>query len=124
ASLDGKGVENIVRAGDLTDTDFIVSVFAEIAEAAGPAAILVNNVGGSQRGKSTPFAAADPVMLDEMLALNLRPTVWATRQVIQGMRENGWGRIVNITSEAAFRGTVRIWDYSAAKAGVVGFTRS
>jgi acetoacetyl-CoA reductase/3-oxoacyl-[acyl-carrier protein] reductase len=40
------------------------------------------------------------------------------------MKKRGWGRIVNITSEAAFRGSERMWDYGAAKGGIVTFTRS
>ncbi len=124
AALDEQGVESFTRAGDMTDSDFIVAAFAEIAADFGAADILVNNVGGSQRGNAALFATADLAMFDAMIDLNLRSTVWSTRQVVAGMQQRGWGRIVNITSEAAFRGTSRFWDYGAAKAGVVGFTRA
>jgi acetoacetyl-CoA reductase/3-oxoacyl-[acyl-carrier protein] reductase len=124
AQLGDQGTAAYTRVGDMTDTDFIVAAFAEITHGFGEADILVNNVGGSQRGKAALFATADLAMFDQMIDLNLRSTVWATRQVVAGMQQRGWGRIVNITSEAAFRGTARFWDYGAAKAGVVGFTRS
>ena len=124
AELDRLGVDAFTVAGDLTDSDFIVTAFADIAEGFGNADILVNNVGGSQRGNAALFATADLAMFDAMIDLNLRSTVWACRQVVAGMQQRGWGRIVNITSEAAFRGTARFWDYGAAKAGIVGFTRA
>lgn len=124
ANLDGLGGGAFSVAGDMTDSGFIVDAFAKIARDFGEADILVNNVGGSQRGKAALFATADLAMFDAMIDLNLRSTVWASRQVVAGMQQRGWGRIVNITSEAAFRGTARFWDYGAAKAGVVGFTRA
>lgn len=124
AELSRLGAEAFTVTGDLTDGGFIVAAFADIARGFGEADILVNNVGGSQRGKAALFATADLAMFDEMIDLNLRSTVWASRQVVAGMQARGWGRIVNITSEAAFRGTARFWDYGAAKAGIVGFTRA
>jgi acetoacetyl-CoA reductase/3-oxoacyl-[acyl-carrier protein] reductase len=118
------GGEIATWGGDLTDTGRIVAIFGEIREELGPVDILVNNVGGSMRGQAVRFADSDLSSFDQMIGLNLRPTVWASRQVIGEMKQRGWGRIVNITSEAAFRGSERMWDYGAAKGGIVTFTRS
>jgi acetoacetyl-CoA reductase/3-oxoacyl-[acyl-carrier protein] reductase len=123
-AIRGAGGEIAVWGGDLTDTDRIVAIFTEIRAQLGAVDILVNNVGGSMRGQAVRFAESDLSSYEHMLALNLRPTVWASRQVIADMKERGWGRIVNITSEAAFRGSERMWDYGAAKGGIVTFTRS
>jgi len=118
------GGEISTWAGDLTDTDRIVTIFGEVRDKLGPVDILVNNVGGSMRGQAVRFAESDLSSFDHMIGLNLRPTVWSSRQVIGDMKERGYGRIVNITSEAAFRGSERMWDYGAAKGGIVTFTRS
>ncbi len=118
------GGEISTWAGDLTDTGRIVAIFGEVRDKLGPVDILVNNVGGSMRGQAVRFAESDLSSFDHMIGLNLRPTVWSSRQVIDEMKARGWGRIVNITSEAAFRGAERMWDYGAAKGGIVTFTRS
>ena len=106
-AIRGAGGEIASWAGDLTDTARIVAIFAEIRAQLGAVGILVNNVGGSMRGQAVRFAESDLSSYEHMLALNLRPTVWASRQVIGEMKQRGWGRIVNITSEAAFRGAAR-----------------
>jgi acetoacetyl-CoA reductase/3-oxoacyl-[acyl-carrier protein] reductase len=104
--------------------DSIVEAIREIKQRAGPIDILVNNLGQSGRERACYFTESDLSTFDFLLDINLRTTVWASRQVIGDMKARGWGRIINITSEAAFTGGPRSWDYSAAKAGVVGFTRA
>jgi NAD(P)-dependent dehydrogenase (short-subunit alcohol dehydrogenase family) len=59
-----------------------------------------------------------------MLAVNLSGTFYCTRAVLDGMRQAGWGRVVNIASTAGQRGYAYVAAYAAAKHGVVGFTRS
>jgi NAD(P)-dependent dehydrogenase (short-subunit alcohol dehydrogenase family) len=59
-----------------------------------------------------------------MLSINLRSCVLCTDAVVPEMRRRRTGRIVNVTSEAAFNGAARNWDYAAAKSGITGFTRA
>ena len=59
-----------------------------------------------------------------MLAINLKSCILCSRQVTDDMRQKRRGKIINIASESAVNGSPRCWDYSAAKAGVIGFTRA
>ncbi len=109
---------------DLLKLDAIEAVFAKVAADLGPVDILVNNVGGSARKKSSEFWCAAPETIEFIVTLNLFATLRCTRQVVAGMRERKWGKIVNISSDAAFHGDPNIVDYATAKAGILGFTRS
>lgn len=96
--------------------------FARIAEDFGPVSILVNNAGIA--GKAAPLNE----QLDEdwarMIAINLMGVVHSTRAVLPGMRERGYGRVVNIASIAGKEGNPNMTPYSATKAAVIGFTKS
>jgi NAD(P)-dependent dehydrogenase (short-subunit alcohol dehydrogenase family) len=81
----------------------------------------VNNAGAAE---SAPFERTDAGMLDRMLAVNLTGTFLCCRAVLPGMREAGWGRIVNVASTAGLKGYAYVSAYCAAKHGVVGLTRS
>ena len=85
----------------------------------GPITRLVNNVGAV-----FPAAVEDQTMaqLDASFALNLRCAIQCTQGVLGGMREAGFGRIVNMTSRAALGKELRT-AYAAAKAGLIGVTR-
>lgn len=89
---------------------------------AAPIDVLVNCAGVTIAGR-----AVDEVSLAEwnlQIGVNLTGTFLCTRAVIPGMRERGWGRIVNIASALATRGLPGSSAYAASKAGVVGFTRA
>ncbi|WP_158588454.1 SDR family NAD(P)-dependent oxidoreductase [Henriciella mobilis] len=109
---------------DCTELDAVEGTFAEIREELGDPAYLVNNVGGHARTKATDFLDSDVRTLDHMVALNLKSTVYCSRQVVKAMSEARFGRIVSIASEAALTGGPKCWDYSAVKAGVIGFSRA
>lgn len=109
---------------DLLKLEDVERAFAEIARKAGSPDILVNNVGQGPREFATEFWESDLKLLDWLIDLNLRTTLYCTRQVVPSMRERRTGRIVNIASEAAFVGSRFMSAYSAAKAGVTGFTRT
>lgn len=89
-----------------------------------PVDILVNNVGQTARENASAFHLARPETLDFVLDISLHVAIHCTRGVVGGMRARGRGRIVNIASDAAFGGTPGACDYAAAKAGLIGFTRS
>jgi NAD(P)-dependent dehydrogenase (short-subunit alcohol dehydrogenase family) len=81
--------------------------------------ILVNNAGFMTR---SPVADMNDEMWDELIDVNLSSAFRLTRELIPGMLEAGTGRIVNISSQAAHRGSVGRAHYAAAKAGLLGFT--
>jgi 2-hydroxycyclohexanecarboxyl-CoA dehydrogenase len=112
ADLDGVAV-----AMDVADP---ASVKAAI-EQAGPVDVLVNNAGTDMPGF---FVNTDETAWDIVIAVNLRGTMSVTRAVLPGMHERGRGSIVNVASEAGRVGSVLSCSYSAAKAGVIGFTKA
>ncbi len=87
----------------------------------GPIEILVNNAGITRDGmfhKMTPEAWNDVMRVDLTSLFNM------TRPVIDNMRNSGWGRVVNISSINGQKGQMGQVNYSAAKAGVIGFTKA
>ena len=86
-----------------------------------PFAVLVNNIGADQHAF---FTDTTPEDWRALLAVNLETTFAFTHGVLPGMQAAGYGRIVNIASEAGRLGSKGGSVYAAAKAGVVGFTRS
>jgi NAD(P)-dependent dehydrogenase (short-subunit alcohol dehydrogenase family) len=109
---------------DCTDRVHVASAFKQIREGLGPVDILVNGVGQSARDRMTDFANANLDTLDFLIAVNLKSCILCSHQVVSDMQARGSGKIINITSESAVNGSPRSWDYSAAKAGVIGFTRA
>ena len=83
--------------------------------------ILVNNAGFVTLA---PIETMEVAMWDEMLATHLRGTFLMTRMVLPGMLECGQGRIINVSSQLGQIGREWFTDYAAAKAGIIGFTRS
>lgn len=95
---------------------------AALADLAGRFAIdgIVNNVGLVRPQR---LGAIDLPALDEVLRVNLHPAVLAVQAVLPGLRERGWGRVVNVSSLTVL-GAVERTAYAAAKAALVSFTRS
>jgi NAD(P)-dependent dehydrogenase (short-subunit alcohol dehydrogenase family) len=106
---------------DLQDIAALRFEIARIHAILGPAAVLVNNAAVDQRHD---FDALEPDDFDRMMRLNLRHVVFASQAVLPQMRRLGFGSIINMTSGAWMRGTAAMESYSAAKAGIVGFTNS
>jgi len=92
-----------------------------LERALGPLEVLVNNAGYDEFGF---FARTDEAVWDRVLAVNLRGTIAVTHAVLPGMQERRRGRIVNVASEAGRVGSRGSAIYSAAKAGVIGFTKT
>ena len=109
---------------DCTDQPAVEAAFAQIMRHYGRVDILFNNVGQSAREAASLFHDSDPETWDFVLRVSLRSAMLATRQVVGQMRQRGAGKIVNMSSESAFYGDTGLVDYSAAKMGVVGFTRA
>ncbi len=83
--------------------------------------ILVNNAGIDTTSLVVEMPTA---MWDEMMAINLRSVFLCTRAVLPGMVARKFGRIISTSSQLAHKGAAEMAHYAAAKAGVIGFTRS
>ena len=87
----------------------------------GPVDILVNNAGTRQDG---PFILMSEEKWDEVMNVNLRGTVYATKAFVRGMMARKWGRIVNIVSPTGIIGMAGQTNYGASKGAVIALTRS
>ena len=116
ADLDG-----IAVAIDVADKRSVGEGVGAVLEAAGPIDVLVNNAGV---GRVAFFLDSDEELWDLELSVNLRGTVAVTHAVLPSMHSRGGGAIVNVASEAGRMGTPGGAVYSAAKAGVIGFTKA
>jgi acetoacetyl-CoA reductase len=87
----------------------------------GPIDVIVNNAGITRDGMLHKMT---PEQWNEVIAVDLSSLFNMTRPVIEGMRARGWGRIINIASINGQKGQMGQVNYSAAKAGVIGFTKA
>ena len=106
---------------DLTDTPALQQAIAQIATELGPIEVLVNNAGNDTRHA---LADVTPAAWDDTLAVNLKHEFFATQAVIPGMRRLGHGSIINMSSIAWLIPSTGLPVYVAAKAAVVGLTRT
>lgn len=105
----------------VADYDACVAGIANVEADLGPVEVLVNNAGITRDGM---FHRMTPQQWQEVLATNLSGLFNMTRPVWPGMRDRGFGRVVNISSINGQKGQVGQVNYSAAKAGDIGFTRA
>ena len=106
---------------DVTDLDRVAQVMAEQAAAQGPFDLLVNNAGLDQHAFFTATTAQD---WRHLLAVNLEAVFATTHAALPAMQQAGFGRIINIASEAGRMGSRGGAVYAAAKGGVIAFTKS
>ena len=111
-------------AGDCTDASALTEFHARTLAAFGSVDVLFNNVGQSGRERAAEFHQSSEEVWRFVLEVSLFAAMRLSRLVAPGMRERGRGRIVNMSSDAAFVGDTGLADYAAAKMGVVGFTRA
>lgn len=119
---EGRRCESI--AVDLTDREETAAAFARLREALGFLEILHNNAGGAAGSTTRTFPKADAAQWDAYLDLNLRVAADCSRLVLPDMIERQGGRIINTSSERAFLSAPGMTEYSAAKAGLLGFTKA
>jgi acetoacetyl-CoA reductase len=108
-------------AGDVSSWDDCVKMVAEAEASAGPIDILVNNAGIT---RDRMFAKMERDGWDAVIGTNLTSLFNMTKQVSTKMAERGWGRIINISSVNGLKGQAGQTNYSAAKAGVIGFSKA
>jgi 2-hydroxycyclohexanecarboxyl-CoA dehydrogenase len=116
SELDGEAF-----AMDVTDADSVERAVSAVSDALGVPTVLVNNAGTDEFGF---FKDTDEGLWQRVLDVNLVGVLRVTHAVLGGMIERGEGRIVNVASEAGRVGSNGSAAYSAAKGGVIGFTKA
>jgi len=107
--------------GDVADFESCTAMFDQARSVVGPIDILVNNAGITRDSVFKRMTESDWMAV---INTNLNSVFNVTRQVIDGMSERGWGRIINISSVNAIKGQFGQTNYSAAKAGMAGFSKA
>jgi D-xylose 1-dehydrogenase len=119
--LDAGGHHALFLPADVTDIEALRQAIGETRDRLGPVAVLVNNAANDQRHT---VAAVDVDYWDQAQNVNLRHHFFAAQAVHPHMRELGHGSIINLASIAWRNGGAELPAYAAAKAGIVGLTRS
>lgn len=115
------GVQAMYVKADVSNADDVTEMFNQIKELMGPVEILVNNAGITRDGLLLRMSEAD---YDAVLDTNLKGTFLCTKAAIKDMMKARNGRIINISSIVGVQGNAGQANYSASKAGVIGFTKS
>jgi len=121
ARLAQAGARGAGRVLDVRDPASCAAVVDKVATDFGPVAILVNNAGST---RDNLLARMKDEEWDDIQATNLRSVFLLSRAVLRGMMKARAGRIVNMTSVVGFTGNQDQTNYAAAKAGMVGFSKS
>jgi len=121
ASMKANGYDILAVPCDVADIDSCSKAVAEVHKKVGAVDILVNNAGIT---RDMTFKKMDKVNWDAVMRTNLDSLFNMTKQVADSMVERGWGRIINVSSVNGSKGAFGQTNYSAAKAGVHGFTKA
>ncbi|HXA37089.1 MAG TPA: acetoacetyl-CoA reductase [Steroidobacteraceae bacterium] len=119
SDMRAKGFDVHASVGNVSDWDSTAAAFAKVRAEIGEIDILVNNAGITRDGT---FLKMNKDAWDSVINTNLNSLFNVTKQVINGMVERGWGRIINISSINGQRGQYGQTNYSTAKAGIHGFS--
>lgn len=106
---------------DVSKPDQVSAMMARIEKQLGPVSLLVNNAATISMG---PIEQVSPAEFWRTIDTNLSGTFYCTRACVPAMREDGWGRIISITSEWGQIGWPRATAYSASKGGIISFTKA
>ena len=121
AHMKSQGYNFLAYPCDVTDFDSCQQCVRQVTADVGPIDVLVNNAGIT---RDMTFKKMDSVNWDAVMNSNLRSVFNMTKQVCDDMITRGWGRIINISSVNGQKGAFGQTNYSAAKAGMHGFTKS
>lgn len=113
------GFDFIASEGNVSDWDSTKAAFDKVKAEVGEIEVLVNNAGITKDGQFRRMSVQDWMAV---IDTNLNSLFFVTKQVVDGMMDRGWGRIINISSMNGQRGQFGQTNYSAAKAGMHGFT--
>ena len=120
-AMRGEGFKVHAAEGDVADFDSTAEMFYNVHSIVGPVDVLVNNAGITRDSVFKRMTEQDWMAV---INTNLNSVFNVTRQVVDGMCERGWGRIINISSVNALKGQFGQTNYSAAKAGMAGFAKA
>ncbi len=121
ASMRAQGYSVHAAEGNVEDFDSCADMFYRVTSIIGPVDILVNNAGITRDGVFKRMSESDWY---DVINTNLNSVFNVTRQVVEGMTDRGWGRIINVSSVNALKGQFGQTNYSAAKAGMHGFSKA
>ncbi len=106
---------------DVSNAEDVARLFKSIEESMGTVQVLVNNAGIT---RDNLLMRMKPEEWNDVIAANLNSVFYCTKEAIRGMVKARWGRIVNIASVVGLIGNAGQANYSATKAGIIGFTKS
>ena len=121
STMMSKGYDFVAVPCDVADYDSCATAAAEVQAKAGPIDILVNNAGIT---RDMTFKKMDKANWDAVMRTNLDSVFNMSKAVVDGMVERGWGRVINVSSVNGSQGAFGQTNYSAAKAGVHGFSKA
>ncbi|MBX9572697.1 MAG: SDR family oxidoreductase [Candidatus Obscuribacterales bacterium] len=122
AELRAAGAEELlVQALDVAEESAIKTSLQEIANRFGKIDVLINNAGIY---KTAPVEAHPTELWDRVICTNLRAPFIYSREVLPAMKQQGWGRVINIASISGKHAEIHGAAYSASKFGVIGLTQS
>jgi NAD(P)-dependent dehydrogenase (short-subunit alcohol dehydrogenase family) len=121
ADARARGGRSHAVALDVADPGAVRAAVAEVAAVLGPVDVLVNNAGIAE---SAAFAKSDLPHWEKHLKINATGPYLLTREVLPGMLQRGWGRIINMASLAGLFGSPYVAAYTASKHALVGLTRA
>jgi 3-oxoacyl-[acyl-carrier protein] reductase len=119
-AIEDAGGKAVAVHADVTDGD-AKALLGEVEEKLGPVLALVNNAGVTRDGLALQLSDED---WDTVIATNLSPAFRLTRDALRGMIKARYGRVVNITSVVGTKANVGQSNYAAAKAGLIGMTKT
>ncbi|WP_420473846.1 acetoacetyl-CoA reductase [Noviherbaspirillum sp. ST9] len=120
-SMEKQGFKFRAYPCDVADFESAQKCIKQIADEIGPVDVLVNNAGIT---RDMTFKKMDKANWDAVMKTNLDSVFNMTKPVCDGMSDRGWGRIINISSVNGQKGAFGQTNYSAAKAGMHGFTKA
>jgi 3-oxoacyl-[acyl-carrier protein] reductase len=121
AHIRDRGIAAVAVQADVGSRDAVEAMVRHVSEVLGPVDILVNNAGITRDGLMARMSESD---WHDVIDTNLTGSFHCARAVLRRMMRRRWGRIVNISSVAGLAGNAGQVNYAAAKAGLVGMTRS
>ena len=116
------GTDALIYACDISDEECVNKTLSDALEKVGKIDILVNNA-ALWRGSSN-FVDTPTDVWRKFLDVNILGTVYITKAVLPSMLENGYGRIINVSSVAGVYGNAKMAHYSATKGAVIAFTKA
>jgi 3-oxoacyl-[acyl-carrier protein] reductase len=124
ASLNEAGGTASATLGDVSNEQDAASMVKYVLDRHGRLDILVNNAGAPQGADRNEIEDVPVDAWDQTMGVNAKGAFLMSRAAVPAMRKSGWGRIISVSSKAAFRPGRRRATYAASKAAIVGFTKS